>query len=265
MARIFFCRIGGDVLADDELAIVVGKIARAAFVLRRASCKLSRSFDNSLAACWRRRLSALVISPAAPVAEFKIRISCHRAVELLKTCSRIFGEKTFHVSAFDVERAARIVEILCRMLAREAVHEVTSVFRMAENVRVEEGERVALLVFGAFGRASAVPIPAAVWNDDSRRARAVLVVTETVFALDEALAVDVALVPALVNALVAVTVRSRDDDVVVEIAFDRVLCGLRIATRHVDCCSEEHAFVTFWLKKLERLQQRHVGSAIEDA
>ena len=89
-----------------------------------------------------------------------------------QTCSRIFGEKTVHVSAFDMEGAARIVEILCRMLAREAVHEMTSVLRMAENVRVEEGERVALLVFGALGRASAVPISAAVWNDDSRRARA---------------------------------------------------------------------------------------------
>ena len=83
------------------------------------------------------------------------------------------------------------------MLTRKLVHQMTCVLGVSENVGVEKREGNALVTVGALFGTLLVPLSTIVGDGDYLLCLIckMLLMTQTIFTIDEALAVDIALVP----------------------------------------------------------------------
>ena len=151
------------------------------------------------------------------------------------------------------------------MFAKKLGHKMTGVFRMAQDVRIQKRKRLAIGIIFTLCRASSVPIVALARNVDSFSVIFVLFMAKAVGAFDEAFSVDVAFVPAFVDALIAVSVRTSPDYVIGESSWDRVFRCLWISALNVNIRSEENLLPRFWFFELKGLQQLNIVAPCQSA
>ena len=151
------------------------------------------------------------------------------------------------------------------MFAKKLRHKMAGVFRMTQNVGIQKRKRLAIRIVFTLCRASSVPIVALARNVDSFSVIFVLLMAKAIRAFDEAFSVDVAFVPAFVDALIAVSVRTSPDYVIGKSSWDRVFRCLWISSLNVDIGPEENFLARFWFSELKSLRQLDIVAPRQSA